>query len=137
MNRKQFIQSHGATCRNWTWSWSFINEKHRLIIFGAWDHLTESNRTHIFGESWDRRQFNGKKNIAFPQSLEHIRLVESGDYGLMTFSIVHFKKEDESHPAKIQRFEKKLTRKYLKKIGTDWYAYNDIKNHSLPEKTPV
>ncbi|MBZ6758337.1 HNH endonuclease, partial [Klebsiella grimontii] len=25
MNRKQFIQSRGATCRNWTWSWSFIN----------------------------------------------------------------------------------------------------------------
>ncbi|MDU1358416.1 MAG: HNH endonuclease, partial [Enterobacter sp.] len=24
MNRKQFIQSRGATCRNWTWSWSFI-----------------------------------------------------------------------------------------------------------------
>ena len=41
MNRKQFIQSKGATCVNWNWSWSFINEEDRVIIFGAWDRLTE------------------------------------------------------------------------------------------------
>ncbi len=31
MNRKQFIESQGATCKNWTWSWSFVNEKEKTI----------------------------------------------------------------------------------------------------------
>lgn len=39
MNRKQFIQSRGATCRNWMWSWSFINHDEQFVIFGAWDSL--------------------------------------------------------------------------------------------------
>ncbi|MCW0312025.1 hypothetical protein NB694_001825 [Pantoea ananatis] len=30
MNRKQFIQSEGATCSNWTWSWSFVNHENDL-----------------------------------------------------------------------------------------------------------
>jgi len=25
MTRKEFIVSNGATCKNWNWSWSFIN----------------------------------------------------------------------------------------------------------------
>ncbi|ENZ7924401.1 TPA: hypothetical protein ACR599_005716 [Klebsiella variicola] len=37
MNRKQFILSCGATCRNWMWSWSFINHDEQMVVFGAWD----------------------------------------------------------------------------------------------------
>ncbi|HCB1572990.1 TPA: HNH endonuclease, partial [Klebsiella quasipneumoniae] len=44
MNRKQFIQSRGATCRNWTWSWSFINHDDQLVIFGAWDVERDQER---------------------------------------------------------------------------------------------
>lgn len=47
MNRKQFIQSRGATCRNWTWSWSFINHDEQFVIFGAWDTEREKERAVI------------------------------------------------------------------------------------------
>ena len=40
MKRKQFIESFGATCKNWTWSWSFVNHDEKLVIFGAWDDHT-------------------------------------------------------------------------------------------------
>ena len=52
LTRKQFIESQGATCRNWTWSWSFINEKEKVIIFGAWDVRTEGNTSLILSKSW-------------------------------------------------------------------------------------
>lgn len=47
--RKAFIKSEGATCKNWTWSWSFVNHQERKIIFGAWD-------IHIIGESFTHPQ---------------------------------------------------------------------------------
>ncbi|MCO5784156.1 hypothetical protein [Citrobacter meridianamericanus] len=51
VNRKQFIQSRGATCRNWTWSWSFINHDEQFVIFGAWDTGREKERAVILGVS--------------------------------------------------------------------------------------
>lgn len=50
--RKAFIESLGATCRNWTWSWSFINERERKIIFGAWDINTSGGRALILSDDW-------------------------------------------------------------------------------------
>ena len=44
MNRKQFIQSQGATCNNWNWSWSFISHDRQIVIFGAWDTEREQGR---------------------------------------------------------------------------------------------
>ena len=43
MNRKQFIESNGATCSNWTWSWSFVNHEARVVIFGTWDYHAQPN----------------------------------------------------------------------------------------------
>jgi len=37
MSRKKFIESVGATCDNWNWSWSFVNHKDRFVVFGLWD----------------------------------------------------------------------------------------------------
>jgi len=62
MNRKQFIESEGATCRNWTWSWSFINENDKVIIFGAWDQHSKGNTSEIFSEDWRLSQ-KGKKML--------------------------------------------------------------------------
>ena len=53
MNRKQFIQSRGATCRNWTWSWSFINHDEQFVIFGTWDTEREKERAVILREEWE------------------------------------------------------------------------------------
>lgn len=32
MSRTDFIQSLGATCKNWAWSWSFIDEVNKPAI---------------------------------------------------------------------------------------------------------
>ncbi len=78
MTRKQFIKSHGASCANWTWSWSFINEDEKYIIFGAWDRYTEGNTSLIFFEDWQIGP-TGRKAPAYPQSREHIRLIKEED----------------------------------------------------------
>lgn len=54
MNRKQFIISNGATCNNWTWSWSFVNHDKKIVIFGAWDVENEQERSVILRERWGK-----------------------------------------------------------------------------------
>ena len=83
MNRKQFIESQGATCKNWTWSWSFVNESKRLVIFGAWDKNTSGKTAKILSEDWETER--GHKQPGYAQALEHIRLIEEDGYRLMTF----------------------------------------------------
>lgn len=56
MNRKQFIQSQGATCKNW--NWSFISHDCHIVIFGAWDTEREQGCAVILREKWD---FSAKK----------------------------------------------------------------------------
>lgn len=60
MNRKQFIQSHGATCSNWTWSWSFVNHDKKMVIFGAWDVQKEQERSVILRERWKTKVVDGR-----------------------------------------------------------------------------
>ncbi len=129
MNRKQFIQSQGATCNNWTWSWSFVNHKDRVVIFGAWDVFDEGNRTKILEEEWavGRR---GKKQAGYPQSRDHIRLIEEDDYQLKTF-VIEYETADESDeeaPAKIKGFTPALVDKELIRIGSSWYASDGVQS---------
>jgi 5-methylcytosine-specific restriction enzyme A len=136
MNRKQFIESQGATCRNWTWSWSFINKKEKVIIFGAWDRHTDGNTSLILSEDWKTSR-RGKKAAAYEQSREHIRLIEEEGYRLMTFPMKYSdanKDEDGIGPAKIEGFEPKLTEKSLKRVGGNWYASDDALGNLLPEE---
>jgi 5-methylcytosine-specific restriction protein A len=120
MTRKQFIQSHGATCDNWNWSWSFINKKKKFIIFGAWDKFTGDHRAKIFTEEWE--YLRGNKSAGYGQSLEHIRLIEKEGYSLYTFPMVRTNKSDNSPTSKIKSFTPELSKKRLKKVGDSWYA---------------
>lgn len=61
MNRKQFIQSEGATCSNWTWSWSFVNHQKRMVIFGTWDVEQERERAVILREGWKKNSKDKKQ----------------------------------------------------------------------------
>ncbi len=135
MNRKQFIESHGATCRNWTWSWSFINEQKKIIIFGAWDKHQMGNRSLILSEEWETSR-RGKKQPAYAQSREHIRLVEEEGYRLMTFPMVYSDANEEEGigPAKIKDFTPKLMAKSLIRVGPCWYASDDKVVPRLPEE---
>lgn len=124
MNRRDFIESQGATCNNWTWSWSFVNHNKKVVIFGAWDRYTKGNMALIFSEDWcinSRR----RKPPGFDQSREHIRLVEEEGYTLKTFPIKYSdakKDEDGIGPAKIEGFTPRLDRKNLERVGGDWFA---------------
>lgn len=136
MNRKRFIVSQGATCRNWTWSWSFINTKDKIIIFGAWDLYTEGNTSLILSEEW-RVSSKGGKRPAYEQAREHIRFIEEEGYQLRTFPMVHSnanKDEKGVGPAKIEGFVPELSVKTLKKIGQCWYASDEAIGNILPEE---
>lgn len=135
MNRKQFIEANGATCNNWRLSWSFINEEERIIIFGAWDFQTEGNTTLIFSEDWQIRR--GRKQSAYKQSREHIRLIEEEGFMLMTFPMQHSDaKKDNSGvgPAKIKAFTPKLEARFLKRVGGNWYASDGKLDITIPEE---
>ena len=139
MNRKQFIQSEGATCNNWTWSWSFINETDKIIIFGAWDKHTTGNSTEILNEGWQFND-NGKKKSAYGQSREHIRLIEEEGYQLKTFPLLHSdarKDSKDEGPAKIKGFIPELKTRILKRVGTVWYASDSDISVTLPEEVEL
>lgn len=136
MSRKEFIESVGATCKNWQWSWSFINETKRFIIFGAWDRNTEGQKTLIFSDDW---KFNalGKQNQGYKQSRDHIRLIEEDGFKLMTFPMKYSdarKDADGTGPAKIEGFTPILSERVLKRIGNSWYADDNSDSSTLAEE---
>lgn len=124
MSRKQFIELNGATCDNWTWSWSFVNHKDRIVIFGAWEHWKEGSETKIFDKSWSVSD-TGRKENGFSQSMRHIKLVQDEGYLLKTFKMIisdERKNEKGLGPAKIEKFDRELTPMYLDERDDKWYA---------------
>lgn len=121
MTRREFIESHGATCRNWTWSWSFVNHSERRVIFGAWDRFEDRERSLILDEGW-AVSGKGKRSPGYAQAVEHVRLVEDEGYGLMTFRMLFEQSGDDASPARIRGFEPVLQAKRLVKDGHAWYA---------------
>ena len=135
MNRKQFIESQGATCKNWNWSWSFVNHEEKIVIFGAWDSDTDGSVSLILGE-W-KVNYAGRKLAGYPQAREHIRLVEDEGYALKIFPMTRsdaFKNKDGLGPAKIGKFEPVLFTRQLKRIGDKWYASDGAEVNRLPEE---
>jgi 5-methylcytosine-specific restriction protein A len=136
MNRKQFIESLGATCKNWSWSWSFINEETKIIIFGAWDIHDDGNMSLILSEKWERNAA-GRKSKGYPQSREHVRLIEEEGYKLLTFPMVYSEENkdiDGSGPAKIGSFTPKISPKKLIRVGENWYASGKSTSNRIPEE---
>jgi len=136
MSRKKFIESVGATCKNWQWSWSFINETKRFIVFGAWDRNTEGQKTLIFSDDW-KLNAHGKQNQGYEQSRKHITMIEEDGFKLMTFPMKYSdarKGEDGTGPAKIAGFTPALSEQFLKKIGNSWYADDNSDSSTLAEE---
>ena len=120
-SRKQFIQSQGASCINWQWSWSFINQEKRSIIFGEWRQRPDRLSHLIFSEDWEFR--NGNIQRGYNQSREHIRLLEEEGYKLFTFLMDAKEPSDSSNePVTIKGFEPRLIEKKLKRDGKNWFA---------------
>lgn len=118
MNRKQFIQSHGAISLSWIWSWSFIHKKKKLIIFGYWKDRVKGNKCLLLSEQW-RFKKNGHRHPGYRESLEHIRLIREEGYELKIFEMTA---KDHSRPSKIKSFKQHLeSANLLKSNGkTEW-----------------
>lgn len=139
MTRREFVESVGATCSNWQWSWSFVNHAERFVIFGAWDRNTTGRRSMILSESWMTNNL-GRKNPGYQQSRDHIRLVEEEGYALKTFPMEYSdarKSEDGIGPATIGGFTPKLSDRTITKIGNAWYASDNSDNVQLAEEIEV
>lgn len=126
MSRKEFIQKNGATCKNWVWSWAFINKIDKIVIFGEWDknYEQEKDRTVLLDET--RHTGNKKKdNYGYKEALGYIRLVYNENYKLFTFPMIHSNtKNDGSGHSEIKKFIPILTEKVLSYENGKWYASN-------------
>ncbi|MDX1506633.1 MAG: DUF3883 domain-containing protein [Woeseiaceae bacterium] len=119
-NRKRFIQSLGASCKNWRNAWSFVNHERKLVIFGAWDVATAGNISKILDSTWQRSN-KGRRQSAYTESIGHLQLVEKQDYALATFPIEYAHDGDDS-PSRIKSFHSQLTACSLEKKRGRWYA---------------
>lgn len=136
MSRKTFIESHGATCANWTWSWSFVNDNDKFVIFGAWDKNTEDGMLKILSKDWEYSK-DERRQPGFTQALSHIDLVENNGYTLKTFPMKYsdvLKDENGYGPAKIDEFTPILSDKKLAYWDRNWYAIEDDLSNYLPEE---
>ncbi len=115
--------SHGASCANWTWSWSFVNQEERFVVFGAWDDQVVAGRVLIFSEDW-RIGSSGRRNPSWPQSREHLRLVEEEGFRLMIFSQSKAPRDPANRdaPCKIARFTPELHEARLQCVDGSWHA---------------
>jgi 5-methylcytosine-specific restriction protein A len=123
MSRKKFIESQGATCRNWTWSWSFVNHKAKFVIFGTWNVHKDGNTALILDQDWEYKR--GRKQPGYTQAIEHLHLVERESYALKIFEMCYSDELIDANgegPAKIEAFIPKLETKQLEKKGSKWYA---------------
>ncbi|MEQ8746327.1 HNH endonuclease [Pyruvatibacter sp.] len=124
MNRKQFIQSNGAECANWTWSWSFVNHANKMVIFGLWEQYDHGGLGLLMAKDWAISN-RGRKQPGYAQAVHHLNLVADKGYILFTFPIrpkFGVEKRDTLEPTKISSFKPELTQKVLIVLGGGWYA---------------
>ncbi len=124
MSRKKFMESHGATNRNDRYGWAFVNHEDKVVIFGAWDVNTEPDRTLILSMGWERNEL-GRKQNAFGEAMEYIRLVQNDGYILKTFPIILDEEYDNSSGtgrAKIKDYVEELSDMSLEVINGEYYA---------------
>lgn len=136
MNRKQFIESNGATCKNWTWSWSFVNHAERFVIFGLWESDQPKKYRPFLHKEW---QFSAKGNRqpGYTQAIEHVRLIQEENYSLRTFPMRgsrRFPEQGELSPALIEDFTPVLSDSRIKELPDGWYVEATEDDDSLPEE---
>jgi len=103
-----------------------VNHEDRFVIFGAWDSRNDGSKVLILDEHWQISR-RGRKQPAYAQSREHIRLIEENGYALYTFDMQHARADenDVESPAKIAGFTPELVKRSLVKIRHGWYAISE------------
>jgi 5-methylcytosine-specific restriction enzyme A len=128
MSRKKFIEANGATCDNWTWSWSFVNHEDKVVIFGAWEVEQDGMMVKILARDWEFDD-NGRKKSGYGQALRHIQLVAENGYQLMTFPQKHpddWDRDSNAGVAVIDGFSPTLQPRDLITVEDSWYALDSI-----------
>lgn len=136
MNRKQFIKSHGASCANWNWSWSFVNHDKKFVIFGVWDYRESEESILMLEESWQISD-KGRKQPGYAQAMEHLKLIEEDGYQLRIFILIHSDENKDKNgkgPAKMAGFIRNLHSRALEKRGTAWFAIHKKVECDLAEE---
>lgn len=134
MNRKQFIESHGATCKNWNWSWSFVNHDDRFVIFGIWKDGDAQKLGLILHKDWEISP-KGRRNNGYRQAFEHMQLVETHGYQLRTFKMNSARRHPEEgdlSASMISAFTPELNTAKLIALDDGWYV-----SHSNDEPETV
>ena len=112
MSLKQFIESNGATCDNWRWSWSYVNHDEKFVIFGEWQNDPQTEVGVILDSRWE---FNdGRRQSGWGQSMEHLDLIQNHGYELKTFPFKMKLPREENKTAEMESFEDQLTTKSLR-----------------------
>lgn len=88
MSRRAFIESTGASCKNWRWSWAFVNHGSREVIFGAWDVTQQGEKYIILQDDWMTSE-KGRKQPAYGEAAEYVELVQVKQYSLRIFPMIH------------------------------------------------
>lgn len=139
MSRRNFIESNGGTCKNWRWSWSFVNHDKAEVYFGAWDVSTSGNEQIVLKDEWEINPSTGKRHGAFSESIEYINLIEYQGYALKTFQMQHGL-ADPYQPkgaAKIEGFSEVREDARLVRANGSWLAILVSVDFHLPDEEPV
>ena len=133
LSRRAFIEAQGATCRNWTWSWSFVNHVERFVIFGVWSDHEEDDEGLILGKDWATGP-NGRRSPGFSEALTHVKLVSEDGYALLTFPQHAERNSEGAIPTgkarSIAGFEPLLERRFLWETDDGWHSASAGRGHS-------
>lgn len=120
-SRQQFLESLDARCKNFRWSWSWVNHTARNVYFGA-SNVDENGDTQlILGFDWERNR-KGRKNPAFDEAVENIKLVLDKSYSLHTFRQFQKETNAETGRVRVTGFEQDLELRYLVEKSDGWHA---------------
>lgn len=138
MSKKRFLEDQGFTCKNWQWSWSFINYENEAVVFTEWStNLIGNKGALIFSSDWER-DANGRKNNAYNQSKWHLEHHLEAGFSLSLLRI-YPNENPQKGKSKIDSFDQVLRPAKAQIHKTNVYAFYDanepVSNFGSKEKT--
>ena len=136
-SRFKYVKSLGVSGNN-TYAWSFVNEKEKFVLFGAWTDKIQDGKQLIFSDSNEWRFLNGRGQGGHTHSTKHVELIQEEGYKLFTFRQVPNPRNDPNKPASWQTWFEEFCPKELLVEGVNYYAvdiHDPDNSLSISEKT--
>jgi len=131
--RQSYLEGLGFECKNWQWSWSFVNHKDRIVAFGAWDYETNGNRSRILSDEWKVHPEKQVVRRGYRQAMEHINLVREEGYGFQLFRQVGTLSADGT--ARLLGVQPGLSPGRLSFDGKDYFGLWEDGGFNMSERT--